>query len=94
MDRTLNIRIQAPLKERGDKVLREHGISASAAARALWQELASTRTLPEFLEKATSTSSAKKAKLLALDNLTGVAQGALSTLSDEELETVGMAHYE
>ena len=94
LDATLNIRINAPLKERGDKVLREHGMSASAAVRALWQELATTRKLPEFLEKAADNSSEKRAKLLALDSLTGIAQGELSNMSDEELEAVGMARYE
>ena len=94
MDATLNVRMSGPLKERGDKVLRDHGISTSAAVRALWQELATTRRLPAFLERAVDDSSAKKAKLLALDNLTGIAQGALSSLSDEELKAVGMARYE
>ena len=94
MDATLNVRMNAPLKERGDKVLREHGISASVAVRALWQELATTRKLPAFLEKAVDDSPEKKAKLRALDQLTGVAQGALSNLSDEELRAVGMARYE
>ena len=93
MDATLNVRMSAPLKQRGDKVLREHGISASAAVRALWQELASTRKLPAFLEQAVDGSLEKKAKLLALDELAGIAQGTLSEMSDEELEAVGMARY-
>ena len=94
MEATLNVRMSAPLKERGDKVLREHGISTSAAVRALWQELATTRTLPEFLQKTVEDSPAKRAKLLALNELVGVAQGGLSNLTDAELEAVGMARYE
>ena len=94
MDATLNVRMSAPLKERGDKVLRENGISTSAAVRALWQELATTRTLPSFLEDMTRESSEKDAKKLALGSLVGVAQGSLSSMSDEELESVGMARYE
>ena len=94
MDATLNVRLNASLKERGDKVLRENGISASAAVRALWREMASTRSLPSFLEDATNEAAAKKAKTQALDQLAGVAQGLLSNMSDEELDAVGMARYE
>ena len=36
MEATINVRMSAPLKERGDKVLRDNGISASVAVRALW----------------------------------------------------------
>ena len=94
MDATLNVRLNASLKERGDKVLRENGISASAAVRALWREMASTRSLPSFLEDATNEAAAKEAKTQALDQLAGVAQGLLSNMSDEELDAVGMARYE
>ena len=86
--------MNAPLKERGDKVLREHGISTSVAVRALWRELATTRALPDFLEKETQDALAKSAKMLALDALAGIAQGSLSELSDEELREVGMSRYE
>ena len=94
MDATLNVRMNASLKERGDKVLREHGISTSAAIRALWQEMAVTRKLPSFLQEVVDDSPAKRAKLLALDELAGIGQGTLSNLSDEELKAVGMARYE
>ena len=94
MDATLNVRLNASLKERGDKVLRENGISASTAVRALWREMASTRSLPSFLQDATNEAAAKKAKTQALDQLAGVAQGLLSNMSDEELDAVGMARYE
>lgn len=94
MDATLNVRMSASLKERGDKVLRDNGISTSAAVRALWREMASTRALPDFLKKATSEAEAKKAKVRALEQLAGIAEGSLSRLSDEELDAVGMARYE
>jgi DNA-damage-inducible protein J len=94
MDATLNVRISAPLKERGDKVLRENGISASMAVRALWQEMATTRVLPDFLKRATEEDSTKKARKLALESLAGVARGSLSNLTDAELETIGMERYE
>lgn len=94
MEATLNVRINGTLKERGDKVLREHGISTSAAIRALWQELADTREIPPFLAAATKEEMARKAKASALDALTGIAQGSLSNLSDNELQAIGMARYE
>lgn len=94
MNATLNVRMNAPVKERGDKVLRDNGISASAAVRALWQELADTRALPEFLEKASSRSSARTSKLRALEALTGIAQGELSGKSDAELAAIGLERYE
>ena len=94
MEATLNVRMNGALKERGERVLRENGISTSAAVRALWQELATTRTLPSFLQKEAQGDAAKAAKKLALDSLAGIAQGSLSALSDEELEAVGMARYE
>ena len=94
MDATLNVRMSPVLKERGDKVLKEHGISTSEAIRALWQELADTRALPPFLMAATQEDSALKAKKLALESLAGIAEGSLSSLDDRELEQVGMARYE
>ena len=94
MEATLNVRMSAPLKERGDKVLRDNGISASAAVRALWQEMATTRTLPPFLQDLKNDASEKKSKVRALDTLVGVGAGELSTLSDEEMRAIGMARYE
>ena len=46
MASTLNIRIDSTLKERGDKVLRENGISVTEAIRVLWETLAKTHELP------------------------------------------------
>ena len=94
MDATLNVRMSAPLKKRGDKVLRDNGISTSTAVRALWQELADTRELPAFLKAKVRDSSAKKTKLHALDSLTGIAHGRLTDLSDQELEALGLERYE
>ena len=94
MDATLNVRMSAALKERGDKVLRENGMSTSAAVRGLWQEMAETRKLPAFLERIAQDDSAKQGKIAALESLAGVAQGLLSDITDEELNKVGMARYE
>ena len=94
VEATLNVRMSASLKERGDKVLRDAGVSASAAVRGLWQEMASTRTLPSFLVEMVEQDSERARKKRALDDLQGVAQGSLSLLSDAELAAVGMERYE
>ena len=93
MDATLNVRMSAPLKERGDKVLREHGISTSTAVRALWSELATTRELPGFLARLTDTDPQKQAKKDALKSLTGAAKGTLSEMTDEQLAAIGDERY-
>ena len=94
MDSTLNVRMDASLKARGDKVLRKNGISTSYAVRALWRELANTRELPPFLMEASADYGDRKRKAAALNALVGVAQGRLSDLSDDELRAVGAARYE
>lgn len=73
---TINIRINTALKERGDAVLKQNGISTSEAIRMLWEELERTHQLPEFLlrRQADRDQLEKKRKLAALDRLTGIAR--------------------
>lgn len=92
MQATLNVRMDRPLKERGDRVLREHGISASVAVRALWRELAMTHELPAFL-KGEQDKEQAAAKVLKLKALAGSARGSLSQASDAELEELGRQRY-
>lgn len=94
MDATLNVRMSTTLKERGDKVLRQNGISTSMAVRALWQELASTRELPAFLREASSNAQEVASRKRALESLAGIAQGSLTNCTDDELDALGMARYE
>ncbi len=94
MDATLNVRMNAPLKQRGDKVLQENGITTSAAVRALWQELAATRSLPPFLEELVDKNRDVSRKKEALLELVGMAEGSLTNASDEDLEALGRARYE
>ncbi|KAB8289909.1 DNA-damage-inducible protein J [Bifidobacterium avesanii] len=44
----MNVRIDEALKDEGDAVLRELGVSASDAIRALWTYLADRRALPDM----------------------------------------------
>ena len=92
MESTLNVRMDTSLKHRGDAVLRERGIGTSEAVRALWQHLATSHEIPDFLEKADSRQQ-KQIKKAALLSLAGVAEGRLSDASDEELEALGKARY-
>lgn len=46
---TLNVRMSGDLKEAGDQVLREHGLSVSEAVRDLYEYLQEEQSLPPFL---------------------------------------------
>lgn len=94
MQATLNIRIDQTLKERGDKVLRDHGVSTSAAVRALWEQLASSRELPPFLRESLQRSSGRTQKKAALLELAGVGEGLCTNLTDDEMRDLYMSRYE
>lgn len=94
MQATLNIRIDETLKERGDKVLRAHGLSTSAAVRALWAQMATTKELPPFLHDALQNQDGRARRKAALRALAGVAEGACSSLSDEEMRELYRGRYE
>lgn len=69
MQSVLNVRMDSTLKERGDKVLAEHGLSVSEAVRALWAQLARTRSLPDFMQDVDDRENVKQAKRAALEKL-------------------------
>lgn len=94
MQATLNIRIEQTLKERGDKVLRDHGVSTSAAVRALWEQLASSRELPPFLQENLRKEDKRAQKKAALRALAGVGEGACSNMTDDEMREAYMSRYE
>ncbi len=70
MQSVLNVRMDSALKERGDRVLSENGVSVSAAVRALWSQLANTRELPDFIKNTDGREEAKQVKREALEKLT------------------------
>lgn len=94
MQATLNIRIDETLKRRGDKVLREHGISTSAAVRALWAQMADTRDLPAFLHEELQMQDGRDKKKAALRALAGIGEGACSNMTDEEMRALYGSRYE
>ncbi|WP_302395787.1 type II toxin-antitoxin system RelB/DinJ family antitoxin [Eggerthella sinensis] len=94
MQATLNIRIDETLKERGDKVLRDHGISTSAAVRALWAQMANTRDLPEFLHDELRMQDGRDKKKALLTALAGVGEGSCSALTDDQMRELYRSRYE
>lgn len=94
MQATLNIRIDETLKERGDKVLRDHGISTSAAVRALWTQMANTRDLPEFLHDELRMQDGRDKKKALLKALAGVGEGSCSALTDDQMHELYRSRYE
>ena len=85
MASTLNIRIDSTLKERGDKVLKENGISVTEAIRVLWETLAKTHELPEFLQNQDPKKEAMRKKLDAIELLEALPATRFSNMSDDEL---------
>lgn len=92
MQSLLNVRMDSTLKERGDKVLSDNGISVSDAVRALWAELAKTRAIPDFIKHSEEDTARKIAKKKALENLIQIGKKAdpamretFASQSDESL---------
>ena len=91
---TINVRIDATTKSRGDEVLRRFGISTTEAVKLLWRELARTKELPQFL--AESGREEERAQLrrtrAALAGLRGIAKPSSAELSDEALDALMLQH--
>ena len=86
MQVTLNVHMDATLKKRGDKVLRDHGLSATEAVRALWQELADTRTVPKFMKIENGQNLLTQRKVRAVEDLVGIASQEARKMSDRQLK--------
>lgn len=88
MQSVLNVRMDSLLKERGDKVLSDNGVSVSGAVRALWAELVKTRTIPEFMREPEGAEQRKRERLDALERLSLLgadkAEGLASSIVDDE----------
>ncbi|MDR2671744.1 MAG: hypothetical protein LBC35_00265 [Coriobacteriales bacterium] len=53
-DATINVRIPAILKQRGEAVLRKNKVSVSDAMRSFYEYLATEQRIPDFIEKSLS----------------------------------------
>ena len=81
---TINIRIDAVLKERGDEVLKQNGVSTTEAIRLLWEELAQTHELPKFIRarQEEKLNAETQRKIAALKRLTGLARPSADSEED------------
>lgn len=89
-----HIRIDETLKERGDRVLRDNGVSTSTAVRSLWAHMASTRELPDFLRAEIDRQDGRDRKKAALKAFAGIAEGACSNMTDAEMHAMYRSRYE
>ena len=83
---TINARLNATVKERGDKVLRDNGISTTEAIRGLWSTMARTREVPSFLTQECKRDEAaeRRRKREVARGLVGLAAEGMA-LGDDEL---------
>lgn len=86
---TINVRLSDSLKKRGDDVLKKNEISPTQAVRALWQLMASTKRVPDFIIDSISKpqDAEIKRKREALANLKG-STNSFSGLTDAELDAL------
>ena len=92
MQSVLNVRMDSTLKERGDKVLSEHGLSVSEAVRALWTLLATTRDVPEFLQESSEDEKQKRRKMATLEKLAAIGKASSSNDTHAESSNEGDQH--
>ena len=71
----LNVRIDDSLKQRGDRVFEEHGLSPSSVVRAVWQYAADNKAVPGFICDANSEGQLRRReqKRLLADSGAGMA---------------------
>lgn len=81
----LNVRIDETLKRRGDAVLREAGVSTSAAIRAFYQHIASTGALPDYMAHG-STNAERVRRIQAAKRIAALGTSPLSELGDAEFD--------
>lgn len=87
---TINVRINGALKERGDSVLRKNGVSTTQAIRGLWEQLAQTRQLPDFLQAGEDAEAEreKRRRKKALLGLANCARVSHEAETDEALDQI------
>ena len=96
---TINARLNATIKARDDKVLRDNGISATEAIRGLWSAMARTHEVPDFLvqEYRDDELAERRRKREVAHSLVGLA-GRGSALGNDDLSDVRfqamLSHYE
>ncbi len=82
-----NVRIDESLKRQGDAVLRDAGITASAAIRAFYQHIAATKTIPSYIYSPEGNA-AKVRRAEALERIASRGDNAFSQLGDSEFDAL------
>ena len=85
LEATLNIRIDAALKQRGNAVLEAAGMGPSEIVRALWEEMAETRQVPQFSVQRQREHDEKARKRALLLELASFPKTTYSDYTDEQL---------
>lgn len=86
MQSVLNVRMDSALKERGDKVLAENGISVSNAVRSLWEELAKSREVPSFIVDSSDGADRRKRRRAAFEKLCSIRESGKSKVDLSSLD--------
>ena len=92
----MNVRIDERAKTCGDEVLKAYGITASDAVRGLWDYLAKSRKLPDFLKEDEADKEEQiKRKREAAARLIGSLEGSpYARMTLEEIRDERLARYE
>ncbi|MDR0592667.1 MAG: type II toxin-antitoxin system RelB/DinJ family antitoxin [Bifidobacteriaceae bacterium] len=84
----VNGRVGEDVKRRAEKVLAAHSKTPSEAIRALYEHIAATRELPDFLRPDRAAEAAvREGRLAALRSVAGISHSALIA-ADEDAERV------
>ena len=85
MEATLNVRLDAALKARGNAVLEAAGLGASDIVRALWEEMAVTQKVPEFSAHQVKEDEEERQIRAEIMAFATHPRTKYSTMTDEEL---------
>ncbi|MDR2566818.1 MAG: type II toxin-antitoxin system RelB/DinJ family antitoxin [Bifidobacteriaceae bacterium] len=84
----VNGRVDATVKRRAEQVLAARSVTASEAIRALYQHIADTRELPDFIRPdAGAEGAARERKLAVLRSVAGISHSELIA-KDSDAERV------
>ncbi|MCL2424582.1 MAG: type II toxin-antitoxin system RelB/DinJ family antitoxin [Micrococcales bacterium] len=86
----VNGRVDERVKRQAESVLAAHHKTASEAIRGLYQHIADTRQLPDFLTAADATKARheRERKLTALLSVAGISHSAAITTDEGTAETL------
>lgn len=95
----MNVRIDEDLKEAGDKALKELGVSATDAVRALWAYVADRKAMPDLTTRADEAAleEERRRRLRIVEESAGMVQRELvkaGLIGEDEDLMEGMSYKE